>query len=723
MKVSGLTPHLVNTKLPISLSLTYPDSHCVVPDQDQFEGDPHLVRIFKEPFRDMEAAVLALAWNGGLSQLKNRDWFALPSFQDGRTSGYLYSLKTRIVAELRFGLTQTGHIAIQTLFRGKSGESITHFYLKNGKYAFSEPQLNPELVGLPPKIFEPRCPILNFLYVLADREYAQTQRGEADTPLLHLIENIIRKLTQTRKSELSFSLGIHDPIMTRVNEALLQIELDPVLTFEERRLQIRALKESRLCLVKTKCRVHGVSSIRLRIPLAFSDLGHGMVRFFTRPWSNVIGLLTFLVFEPVRAFFRMVKSNLGYSVALAVYSPFTFFFITQPMNPHAMRAVGAVRATTLEMMDSMRIRMGMSSGGVSKVTPGNSDGGSAKTYAAITPKTAGILISSDISEVSNQTWDERMSHFKDMQIAYESGLEIAPRLGRLEHIETQLNWPLILESAWMETSRYSAFANFILSHSSDYDAGFIQWIQKELIRLDQVQLYLWDRNIRFIQDHPYIVMDVAQEQPHSDPYAKRSLLILREMTRLLLNRHPDLVLPQGYETLMDLARKFELEYHAGSSVLDRLKRNSKVFSQSAPLEPSTLRVALHRHWEVLYLQQNHAQEAANAGLQLYVWSIRTVITLLQSLYSAKREELSMLSLQFKKGANPEGLSQNYEFKNLEFQSEAILHQLSLEFTSIKKELHEDLKKDIEAIQRETLIQGLSDSLSERSLLFKTKGQI
>jgi hypothetical protein len=392
------------------------------------------------------------------------------------------------------------------------------------------------------------------------------------------------------------------------------------------------------------------------------------------------------------------------------------------MNPHAMRAVGAVRTTAIGMMDSLMNGVGRAPKPIQISDHTDSGAGSAQSYASIPAKVSGILLSSDIPEVDQQAWDERMSHFKAMEIDYESNLEIAPRLGRLEHVETQLNWPLLLEGAWMETTRYSDFANFILAHAKEYHPNLIHWIQRELDRTDQVQLYLWDRNIRFILDHPYLVMDESQEQPHPDLYSRRNFVILREMTRTLLKRHPHLVLPRGYDRMMDLSRKFELDYRPGTGVLDRLKKNSSIFAQSSPFEPTPFRSDHTRQWEVLYLQQNHAQEASNSGLQLYVWSVRTMITLLQTWYANKREDLSILSLAFRTGQNPSSLSQNQEFKTLEFQNEAILHQIGLEFTSVRKELNEALKKDIEASQRKTLIDGMLTSLQERTVLLNSKGE-
>ena len=311
-----------------------------------------------------------------------------------------------------------------------------------------------------------------------------------------------------------------------------------------------------------------------------------------------------------------------------------------------------------------------------------------------------------------------MSNFKAMQIAYEGNLEIAPRIGRLEQMETQLNWPLIVESTWLETERYLSFAKFLLTNEKDYSKDFIGFVKNEKSRAEQVQLYLWDRNIRFILDHPFTLMDESKEQTELDHYVGRSFILLKEMTQALTSRYQGLSLPAGYERIMNLAQAYEREYHAGGSILERLKKNSKLFAQSDPKSTTELRTYMKRQWEVLYLLQNHAQEAANSGLQMYNWSIRNTVHLLQSIYSTKREELSLIALHFKKGLPVSKISQNLEFKTIDSQYEALFHMMVLEFTSIRKELSENLKNDIEANQRKTMIQGLESFFEERDSLLK-----
>ena len=72
-----------------------------------------------------------------------------------------------------------------------------------------------------------------------------------------------------------------------------------------------------------------------------------------RPGSNIRGLTYKYTLGNLFWFVSTVKENLGYSVALAIYGPFTFYFITQPMNPHAMRAVGKLRNAYIETVTTI----------------------------------------------------------------------------------------------------------------------------------------------------------------------------------------------------------------------------------------------------------------------------------------------------------------------------------------------------------------------------------
>ena len=671
----------------------------------------------EEAFADFGSVLRRFLFDGGARGAPS-GVDALPVFHSGHAAGFQYSIRHRMQGFVRVGITATGWLMIESSAPEDSPEPVARFYSKTGRFIFAgNPRFHP-LLDFPKRDYEPRCPILNFLYTLAELEYAKTREGRPDTALLHLLEGIVRALPP---AQLSFSSGKEDPCLRRLGSSLLEAGMDPVLTFSERRRLSRVLREERRRMLETKCRIHGHSVLARKVALWIPDLGIRMACLKRRPRDHLASLLGASLIAPVKSFSGMVRGNLGYSIALAIYSPFTFFFITQPMNPHAMRAVGAVRSAIVGWSETLRSRW---PGGSAAV---QAPAGLRVSAQEAAPRTAGILLSSDVPGVDRQSWDERMSRFKAMQIAYEGGLEIAPRSGRLEQLETQLNWPLALEGAWSETVRYGAFLSFIQSNRGDYQPEFIRFAGAEENRLDQVQLYLWDRGIRFALDHPYILMDETGEQPAFLFYAGRGFLLLREMTRTLLQRHPDLALPEGYERILNHARRYELASRGGmagdrpAGIRERLQSRSPVFSRQDPWDTRALRADLKRHWEVLYLLQNRAQEASNAGSQLYVWSVRTMVSLLQTFYSAKREEMALWSLAFKKNAKPALLHENPDWKRIDSQYEALLHQMMLEFVSIRKELGEELAGDIEAVQRKTLLDSIGNFLSEREALLRAPG--
>ena len=190
------------------------------------------------------------------------------------------------------------------------------------------------------------------------------------------------------------------------------------------------------------------------------------------------------------------------------------------------------------------------------------------------------------------------------------------------------------------------------------------------------------------------------------------------MTNTLSHRYKGLQMPKGYEAISQLASHFESDYKVSGSVLERLKNNSKLFAQKDKTDSEELRTYMKRQWEILYLLQSRVQEGALHSLQMQVWSVRNVVFVLQSLYSTKREEMSMLAFSMKPGATVNKLTTNAEFKHIDSQYEALFHMMVLEYTSIRKEIGEELKNDIESTQRKTLIDGVENFLKERDTLLK-----
>ena len=717
-----------------------------------------LEQVLTRPAKSIADFLQAVAFNGGKDLFKFQVT-PLPVFRVGATSGYNYCYETKMLAYLRFGVTTSGYFIVQSMVIKPQSSWVSHYYGADGKFAFTEGPISHTFAIYGQTMMEPHCPIINHLYHILSSDYLEAKTGPVNTIRAHTIEQILRRLDQTRSQELSVSLGSKDSAIEALNEKMMVLEPDPVYTWKERFRLYKSIKAERATVIDTKKRAHHKSWWSYSLPIFIYDLKASLIRFKIRPWNNLLGAMDRLFIDPIRWFGMMVRNNLGLSIAMAIYSPFTFFFISQPLNPHATWAVGKVRSAYIEstekihhfffkeeaaVMTGAAVVNAGSAGEKNSEKPAAAEEPTAKpgffeslaqpfskvlgketvNYSGHIPGQGKLLLTTDVPEVNQLTWDERMSHFKAMQIGYESGMEIASRLGRLEQMETQLNWPLIVESAWIETGKYLDFLTFIEKNPADYQPNFVKLVKSEIARTEETQLYLWDRNIRFILDHPYTLLDQSQEQTQMDYYIGRAFIMLKDMTSELSVRHKGMKMPNGYDAIMKLAHHFESEYQKNGGIMERLRNNSKVFAQKDKYCTQELRSYMQRQWEVLYLLQNHAQEGSNAGLQTYIWSIRNAVWILQSLYSTKKEDLSLLALWFRNGSammtpgSVNKVSNNLTYKRIDSQYEALFHDMVLEYTSVRKEIGENLKKDIEATQRKTIMDGVESFFNEREVLLK-----
>jgi hypothetical protein len=469
-------------------------------------------------------------------------------------------------------------------------------------------------------------------------------------------------------------------------------------------------------------------------------------RFKARPVDNIRGILYRYTIAKVLWFFNTVKSNLGYSVALAVYGPFTYYFITMPMNPHAMQAVGKVRSTYIDVKSSLATAMTSGATATTSTTPSvvtqttavptaptqftnpNIIGvshitqtpdvsipvgllGKSENYR---PHYLNLLLTTDVPAVDTINWNERMGHFKQMQIAYEESLEFAPRLGRLEQLETQYNFPMVVESAWSEMERYNNTIFKLRSREPNLSAKFKQFLTNEVNRTQQLELYLWDRLARFILDQPYVMLDQDSEQKRGDYYIGRAFVFMEEMTQTLTWRYPDFKKPHGFEKIAKMSEKYKSARREQGHILANLKANSDLFRQKDNFSTVEFRSTMKRQWEVLYLQNSKVEEASNNGLNMYIWSVRNTIWCLQSMYSAKRQELELF-LEREKAGQFDGAA-IAEMSKTEMIQETLFHNLVLEWVGVKEEIGSRLAKDIETVQRRIVIDNLKESLIDRAKL-------
>jgi hypothetical protein len=331
------------------------------------------------------------------------------------------------------------------------------------------------------------------------------------------------------------------------------------------------------------------------------------------------------------------------------------------------------------------------------------------------PNLLNMLLTTDIPKVDRQTWNERMSNFKQMQIAYEENIEYASRMGRLEQLETQYNFPMQIESTWEELERYNTLIFKLREENPNLSAKMKQFLTNEVNRTQQLELYLWDRMGRFILDQIYVMLDQDNEQKRNDYYVGRSFVFMQEMTNILSWRYKNFKKPEGYDRIEKLANFYAKNRKESGSVLKNLTTNSDLFKQKDLLNTKEFRSYMKRQWEILFLQNSKAEEASNNGLNMYIWSVRNTAWILQSIYSSKREEISLL---IKRDQTGQILSPGDQLNRskISMMYETLLHNLTLEYVGIREEIMKRLGKDIESTQRMMVLDNLKEFLSDREKL-------
>lgn len=594
------------------------------------------------------------------------------------------------------------------------------------------------------------CPILNHLYNFLSMEYKKAKEAASSTELVHSVEKFLRTLYASKIIRLSIREKGNDPAITNIFNRILKAEMDPVLTWEERQLVFAKYRETLNVIVDTKVRAHRLNPATMKLSVMKKSIGNFTARVIARPANNGAGILHRYTVGKVIWFFQTVKNNLGYSIALAVYGPFTYYFITMPMNPHAMQAVGKVRAAFIDA--TTEVSRFIEHKGETVVTevagttkeavaaPKNEETQTVSTKSAAPadqvvldniiynsavtagpyqgnskPSILNMILATDVPAVNNQSWADRMSSMKQMQIAYEENIEFASRMGRLEQLETQYNFPMQVEATWEELERYNSAIFKLRTENPNLSAKMKQYLFNEVNRTQQLELYLWDRLARFILDQKYVMLDEDKEQKRNDYYVGRSFVFLQEITQTLSWRYRDFKKPVGFEKIDKLAQFYTTNRKELNSVMKNLTANSDLFKQKDVYDTKEFRSYMKRQWEILYLQNAKAEEAANMGLNMYIWSVRNTVWILQSIYSAKREELALLIKRDITGQlfSPEEMMARSRTSML---YETLYHNLTLEYVGIREEIMNRLGKDIESEQRMAVINNLKEFLTDREKL-------
>jgi hypothetical protein len=668
---------------------------------------------------------------------------------------------------LTFGLILggTGYILRRILRREGEVLERNDYYNIQGECTFTSDKeaLRPVIVDS--YQMDLSCPILNHLYNYLCGEYKNASEGRSQTQLVFSVEQFLKTLYKSKIVRLPIKEKSNDPAVTHVYNKILSAEMDPVLTWEERQFVFARYKQELDLILMTKIRAHKLSNSLFKLRMFSKNSGNFLARVLARPASNGKGLFYKYTIGKIIWFFQTVKNNLGYSIALAVYGPFTYYFITMPMNPHAMQAVGRVRSAYIQTKNEVSRALDfsdvvihdMSSKEAAAVTPKiipMTD--SVSTTAAVPthptlakdaimanvigvssvttdpaqplmirlgegatekarPTLLNMLLTTDSESINKTSWVERMSNFKQMQIAYEENIEYASRMGRLEQLETQYNFPMQIEATWEELERYNNLIFKLREENPNMSAKMKQYLFNEINRTQQLELYLWDRMGRFILDQVYVMLDQDKEQKRSDYYVGRSFVFMEEMTNILSWRYKNLKKPEGYDKIVALSQAYSKARKEQGTVLKNLEANSDLFKQKDVYDTKEFRGHMKRQWEILFLQNAKAEEASNMGLNMYIWSVRNTAWILQSLYSAKRDELALLIKRDVSGpvlTPAEMLSRS----KISMLYETLVHNLTLEYVGIREEIMNRIGKDIESTQRMIVIDNLKEFLSDRDKL-------
>lgn len=639
-------------------------------------------------------------------QIKIDDVFAFNGM-----SGYNYWANDQLIGQLYIGTLQSGtYVIYKRTFINDELKEVYDYYDQDGRFFYTSETLDGSCIQYSSIAMDPTSPLINHIYNILHLEYEGTTFNFGNTKRIKFYEELLKKFKENNKIQISVEDKIKDQALLNIKKEILTIEKDGVLKWSERQEIFKKLREVRGKILATKRRAHGYQFMLYDFVVMLTNIRLKWLLFKQRPMNNFMGESYKWTFGKLFWFVKNVRENIGFSIAMAIYGPFTFYFITQPMNPHAMWAVGKVRSAYIKVeraLESDDENEAVVYEEVNKVT------GEVKDVVKVR-KAAPKKISKNLMEV--QDWNERMSSFKAMQIAYEGDMVFAARMGRIEQFETQFNFPLTAEAAWMEMELYLKSLDATLTYNQNLDERYAKFLKNEKERTLELQFYVWQKVGQFFLDHPYIVVDEEKEQPERNYYLGRQFVFFKKMTDKLTSLGMA-DSPVTHKNIEMLAKRFKEMKVEGSSVMDTLKKNSKLFQQKNFLSSDEHRDYMKRQWEVLFLQQNKKQEASSFALQAYTWSVKNAIWLLQTIYSAKRSELG--SMTYKYNLDNTGTQGVKADPNTNEYLENMFHNLAMEFVSIKKEVDRNLKNDNESQLRESVIQNIKQYIIERDKLFNT----
>lgn len=624
-------------------------------------------------------------------------------------SGYNYWINDELVGQLYMGTLLSGtYVIYKRVYIDNKITETYDYYDSHGRFFYHSATLDGQCVTYNSIKMDPTSPFLNHIYNILYSEYEGTTFNYGNTGRIHFLETFLNKVFIDKDLVISVKDGLKDIAILNISSEILTIENNSVLKWSERQTIFKQLKASRSKIMATKRRAHSFHYLLYDFIVRLKDIKLKYKTFKQRPLNNAMGNLYKYTLGNLFWFIDTVRSNMGYSVAMAIYGPFTFYFITQPMNPHAMWAVGKVRNAYINVSQSLASPPLK----VEDLDEIEENQDSITTSAASTSSGVPKKMSPSHKTLN---WHDRMDSFKAMQIAYEGSMVFAERMGRIEQFETQLNFPLTAEAAWMEMELYYEDVVGKIEYFRNLDQRMVKFLNHEKERTLELQFYIWQKMGQFFIDYPYIVVDQDNEQTQRNYYLGRQFVFFKKITEKLGNMgFANSV--KTHKNIEMLAEKFSKLKIEGTTVLDTLKKNSKIFQQQNYLSSEEHRDYMKRHWEVLFMQQNKKQEASSFSLQAYTWSIKNALWILQTIYSAKRSELwkhisnynlDNTNIQKEKPV----VAMNEYFENM-------FNNLVMEYVSIKKEIVENLPGDNEGQLRENIIRNIKAFLIERDKLFQ-----
>ncbi len=314
--------------------------------------------LFGVPDLQLQDLVLRFFRKGG-EPCFAQDWKVRAVFRDFGFSGFEYRSSAGVRGRLALAPVLAGGFVVHKLVSSQNNiHEAFYLYSDTGELKSIEREFRNEILFVELIEMEPLCPILSLLYNFASHQYEQANLGLARIEQMTYVEGLLRFVGEVAKQSgepMSYSQGGSDQAIEAFNRKIVAEEEDTTLTWEERQKVYELIKKDRAKVIRTKQRVHKRGLLATALPSLIKDLQNFARRIRLRPTSNIGGLSYRYSLGILIWFVNVIRGNIGYSIALALYGPFTFYFITQPLNPHAMWAVGKVRSAYLDTVQTVDI--------------------------------------------------------------------------------------------------------------------------------------------------------------------------------------------------------------------------------------------------------------------------------------------------------------------------------------------------------------------------------